>query len=270
MLTSGAFAARTRLSSKALRLYGEQGILEPAFVDPVNRYRFYDQSQVADARLVQLLRGLDMPLARIRQLLQLGPDERARSVAEYWREVEDNRLGQGELADYVVSILATKRNPTMSVKTRKTEETTYVTEVADLGPEEIPGFIRDSGNRLIVVAEGLGGVTGPLTTIYNSPITEETDGQVQNAIPVKAGVDQADVAAPTRVLVEPAGEQAFTRITKSRVRFPQILQAYDEVYAWVEGQGFTPAAPPREIYFVDFASAAPNDEVCDIAVPFTR
>lgn len=270
MLTSGAFSVRTRLSSKALRLYAEQGILMPAFIDPANRYRYYDENQIEDARLVQLLRALEMPLARIRELLPLDPDRRADAVAEHWRELQRTRLGQSELVDYVVSILSTERKPIMTVQTRETEEMTYITEIADLGPEDIPGFIRESCDRLAVVADRVGGWAGPLTTIYLSPINDETDGRIQNAIPVHAGVTAADIEPPTAVLVEPAGEQAFTRITKARVQFPQILQAYDEVYAWLEEHKFTPAAPPREIYFADFGTAAPAEEVCDIAVPFTR
>jgi len=71
----------------------------------------------------------------------------------------------------------------------------------------------------------------------------------------------------TRVRVEPAQRLAYTRITKAQVEYPQILSAYDADAQWLGTNGLT-AGPPREVYFADFAAAAPTDEVCDIAFPF--
>ena len=61
LLTIGVFATRARLSAKALRLYDSVGLLVPADVDPENGYRRYRESQLATARLIVMLRRLDMP-----------------------------------------------------------------------------------------------------------------------------------------------------------------------------------------------------------------
>ena len=71
LLSIGAFARRSRLSHKALRVYAELGLLAPAWVDPESGYRFYRAGQIERARLIGLLRRLDMPLARIGQVLEL-------------------------------------------------------------------------------------------------------------------------------------------------------------------------------------------------------
>jgi len=39
LMTISAFAERTRLSARALRLYDRLGLLPPARTDPVNGYR---------------------------------------------------------------------------------------------------------------------------------------------------------------------------------------------------------------------------------------
>lgn len=70
LLTIGAFAARARLSAKALRLYDRLALLAPAHVDEVSGYRYYRADQVERARLVALLRQLDMPLARIAEIVE--------------------------------------------------------------------------------------------------------------------------------------------------------------------------------------------------------
>ena len=69
------------------------------------------------------------------------------------------------------------------------------------------------------------------------------------------------------VRVEPAHREAYTRIIKAQVAYPQILSAFDAVAQWVSSQGLPVSSAPREVYFTDFAAAAPTDEVCDIAFP---
>jgi effector-binding domain-containing protein len=39
------------------------------------------------------------------------------------------------------------------------------------------------------------------------------------------------------------------------------------VTAWVVSHALTVIGSPREVYFTDFVSAAPHDEVCDVALP---
>jgi len=88
LMTIGAFAERTRLSPKALRLYDRLGLLPPARTDPVSGYRFYSEDQVAAARLVALLRRLDMPLPVIADIAAKTPGAAAQAVGSYWAGVE--------------------------------------------------------------------------------------------------------------------------------------------------------------------------------------
>ena len=41
----GDFSRMTHLSVKALRFYHDQGLLEPARIDPSSGYRFYDPAR---------------------------------------------------------------------------------------------------------------------------------------------------------------------------------------------------------------------------------
>lgn len=68
-LTISEFARRTGLSHKALRLYDLSGLLPPAGVDPANGYRLYAPEQIERAKLISLLRRLDMPLATVAEVL---------------------------------------------------------------------------------------------------------------------------------------------------------------------------------------------------------
>lgn len=87
-MSIGDFARRTGLTPKALRLYDELGLLVPVEVDALTGYRWYAAGQLERARLVASLRLVGMPLARIRPLLDLPPEEAAAELEAYWRQVE--------------------------------------------------------------------------------------------------------------------------------------------------------------------------------------
>src|SRR6202012_4423722 len=80
LMTIGEFAARTRLSPKALRLYDRLGVLPPAPTDPGTGYRIYRGDQVGQARLIALLRRIDMPLPVIAGIVARPPAEAAEAV----------------------------------------------------------------------------------------------------------------------------------------------------------------------------------------------
>ena len=118
----GEFSRRSRLSVKALRLYDELGVLVPARVDEASGYRYYDVAQLEAARLVAMLRQLDLPLAAIRELLVCDPVDAAERIAAHWQEVESVHDARRELADYLVNRLSGKRSVMYEVATREIPE----------------------------------------------------------------------------------------------------------------------------------------------------
>ena len=75
LMPIGEFAAASRLSQKALRLYGENGVLAPAWVDPDSGYRYYRPEQLRTATLIALLRRAGMPLAEVYDVLTKQVEE---------------------------------------------------------------------------------------------------------------------------------------------------------------------------------------------------
>jgi DNA-binding transcriptional MerR regulator len=70
-------ARRSRLSPKALRLYDGLGLLSPAIVDELSAYRYYEDAQLEQARLIATLRHVGVPLTTVKELLELDPVELA-------------------------------------------------------------------------------------------------------------------------------------------------------------------------------------------------
>ena len=121
-ISIGEFARRSRLSLKALRLYDERGVLVPARVDQASGYRYYDTAQLDDARLVVMLRQLQLPLAAVKELLACDPADAAARIAEHWRDAEAAHDARRELADYLVNRLSGKKPVMYEVATREMPE----------------------------------------------------------------------------------------------------------------------------------------------------
>ncbi|GAB3600241.1 hypothetical protein GCM10027446_33360 [Angustibacter peucedani] len=90
LLTVGELARRTGLTTKAVRHYDRVALLRPAVVDAVTGYRYYDPSQLGPARLVHLLRAVDVPLDDVRVCLAADGDPVAvrATLARHRRRVE--------------------------------------------------------------------------------------------------------------------------------------------------------------------------------------
>lgn len=83
LLSIGRFARRAGLTIGALRHYHEQGLLEPARIDPATGYRSYAVSQLEDARLIANLRALNLGLPEVREVLAADPVERRRRLGAH-------------------------------------------------------------------------------------------------------------------------------------------------------------------------------------------
>ncbi|HET9894408.1 MAG TPA: MerR family transcriptional regulator [Streptosporangiaceae bacterium] len=82
LLTVGQLATRSGLTPKALRHYDQVKLLCPAVVDRATGYRLYHHDQVTEARLVQLLRSLDLPLDQVRIVVTAWKDSDTATVTE--------------------------------------------------------------------------------------------------------------------------------------------------------------------------------------------
>ncbi|MFF3380861.1 MerR family transcriptional regulator [Streptomyces sp. NPDC002680] len=282
LLTIGAFAARARLSAKALRLYDRLGLLAPAHVDEVSGYRYYRAAQTERARLVALLRQLDMPLALIGELVELverdGPAASGR-LAAYWADAEARHASRRTLADYLRGRLSGRSHEMdelygkFAVETVDVPERVVLTETRHTLADELPAWIGASLGRLEAGARECGGVTAAPFVVYHSEVSMESDGPAEACVPVadeaaaRAWAETHGRARGTAVRVEPARRLAYTRISKAQVAHPQIIAAFEAVERWMSREGIEATGLCREVYFADWEAAGPDDAVCDIAFP---
>jgi DNA-binding transcriptional MerR regulator len=266
ILSIGVFSRRSRLSMKALRLYDRRGLLTPTEVDPDTGYRRYRESQLATARLVVMLRRLNMPLAQVAEVVSAPRAVGAELLTSYWEALERRVASQRELMSHVRNKLLDQQEGRVlpDVRERNVDEQLVLTERCHVVVEQLPAWIGAAMGRLMRSARRYGGPTASPFVVYYGEVNEDSDGPAEACVPI----DRAQSAlADGAMRPEPAHREAYVRLRKAQVEFPQILSAYDGVTRWIGSHGLTVIGAPREVYFTDFSSAGAADEVCDVAFP---
>jgi DNA-binding transcriptional MerR regulator len=278
-ISIGEFARRSRLSLKALRLYDERGVLVPSRVDRVSGYRYYDTAQLEQARLVVMMRQLQLPLAAVRELLACDPADAATRIAEHWRDAEAAHDARRELADYLVSRLSGKRSVMYEVATREMPERSLLClkrNVDEQGQwafgKEFIAILRE---RPLPKVEGR---EGAFFCIQWGWVSADSDGPVEWCKPVP----QAEARAlaeryPELTLrTEPAHREAFVALPAAYTAAHWQL-AMESLGAWEQEQkqaheGERLALTPEDLGLrITYLATGPvTDPVpdCDVAVPF--
>jgi DNA-binding transcriptional MerR regulator len=270
LLSIGAFARRSRLSIKALRLYESSGLLMPADVNAATGYRRYRESQLLRARLIVMMRRAGIPLAQVAEIIAAPGSAGAGLLAEYWADAERRFAGQRDLVSRLrgslLSGAALAADGVFDVRERDVPGQLVLTEKRSVRVTELKNWLPDALCRLASAAAGLGGLGGELLAIYHGEVNEDSDGPVEVCAPLA----RPDAVGPgMAVRHEAAHREAYVTITRAQLEYPQILSAYDAVADWISSAGVAQAGPPRESYLqgVDVAAAAPGDPVCHVAYP---
>ncbi|MBP6016636.1 MAG: MerR family transcriptional regulator [Candidatus Promineofilum sp.] len=247
LLSIGLFARQSGLSPKALRLYAELGLLTPAHVDRFTGYRYYGREQLRAARLIRLMRDMEMPLSNIRQVLAAGPEEAERLVGEheraFARRLEEVRLAGRRL---ISSMRPKEIGMTLEVEERELLPQQVVSLTGHVLVSNLDQFILDSLDTLneYVATQG-GRSSGPPLGIYHGAINHEDDGPIEVCLPVE-GAFRAKGEVRIREL--PGGRAAVVVVRDEYSAFPKIIKGYDAGYDWIVAHGYRHAEAPREVW----------------------
>ena len=279
-MSIGEFARRSRLSPKALRLYDGLGLLSPARVDELSGYRYYEDAQLEQARLIATLRQVGVPLTTVKELLALDPAEMAEQVTAFWREAETRHAGQRELVTALVNRLTGRSTVMYEVATREMPQRSLLClkrNVDESGlwalGKEFVALVRDQ--RLPRIE----GREGAAFCIYWGQVSADSDGPVEWCRPVPAA-EAEELAAqfPELTLrVEPAHREAYVDLGPGGQISPAQWQLADEALrSWADAQGLDPkqlSLTPEDLGVrITYLATPPITDTsvpdCDFAVPF--
>ena len=287
-ISIGEFARRSRLSLKALRLYDERGVLVPARVDRASGYRYYDTAQLDQARLVVMLRQLQLPLATIRELLACDPAEAAKRIAEHWRDAEAAHDARRELADHLVNRLSGKRSAMYEVATREIPERSLLCLKRTVDEQGQWGFGKEFigiwRKRPLPLMAGRAGAT--FCIWWNHP-SADSDGLIEwcRPVPPTGAAALAERYPELTLRTEAAHTEAFA--TLPGFGGPQAAVhwqlAIESLGTWVQEQEREHAGEPdprlaltpedlglRTTYLATpgMTAATVPDDYVDLALPF--
>lgn len=279
----GEFARRSRLSLKALRLYDELGVLVPSRVDQASGYRYYDTAQLDEARLVVMMRQLQLPLAAVKELLACDPADAATRIAEHWRDAEAAHDARRDLADYLVSRLRGKRSVMYEVATREMPERSLLCLKRNVDEQGMWAF----GKEFIAILRErplprIEGREGAFFCIQWGQVSADSDGPVEWCRPVPQAEAHAlaERYPELRLRTEPAHREAFVALPvgPDGVSAVHLQLAAESLQAWKQEQGIEderltlkPEDLGLRITYLATGSVTETsvpDDYCDFAVPF--
>ncbi len=282
-ISIGEFARRSRLSVKALRLYDKRRVLVPARVDEFSGYRYYDAAQLEDARLVAMLRQLDLSLSAIRKLVTCDPADTADQIAAHWRKVESAHDARRELADYLVNRLSGRSYVMYEVATREIPERSVLClkrNVDEKGAWALgKEFIAILRERPLPKMEGR---EGAMFAIFWGEVSADSDGPVEMCKPVPESDAQALAShyPELSLRTEPAHREAYVALPNDALPAGpggnpavQWQLASEALRAWAKEQGIDAENQVDDLGVrVTYLATEPVTETsapyCDFAVPF--
>ena len=269
-MSIGEFAAHSRLSAKALRLYDELGLLPPARVDENSGYRFYEPSQLKQARLIAALRQLQVPLAEIKAILLLEPIQAAERVRQFWAATEAEHTTHRALAAYLVDELSGKRPVMYEVSTREMPDRSLLCLKRNVaGVDQAWAF----GKEFIALLRHyqlpeIPGRAGAFFCIYWGEVSEDSDGPMEWCRPVPADEAEALAARCPELTprAEAAHQEAFVNIGDGQIDGADWQVVSRSLEAWSEQPDILPADLGVRLTYLP--SEFGQGTYIDFAVPF--
>ncbi|MFB7616105.1 MerR family transcriptional regulator [Kitasatospora sp. NPDC056181] len=262
----GELAARTGLSHKALRLYGDRGLLPPAHVDPRTGFRRYGPDQVERARRIALLRAVGMPLALIAGVLDPGGAESVRLLDVYWRKEQSVHEARREAVGYAREVLAGRIPRMYEMAERDVPEQKVLFVRRHVTAGGLPDFLGGATEAIFDHMRSTGACpSGPVFTVYHGLVTDDSDGPVEVCVPTTNTVEPA---GPIGVRIEPAHREAYTALAKRPRDFATMAALHDSVLSWIAEQGYVRVGGSREVYYPNWGTAEEGEHVADVAGVF--
>jgi len=179
----GEFSRLTHLTVKTLRRYHDLGLLVPDDVDRHTGYRRYGTEQVDDALLIGRLRGLDLPLAGIGQVLGAPtPTERDAVLAEHLRRMERELDRTREIVSSLRELL--QPAAALSVEYRTLPELSVLAVRDRVDRDAIEAWCGDAFGRLYGALRGAT-PAGSAGATYADEFFTDGAGEVVAFVPVR-------------------------------------------------------------------------------------
>jgi DNA-binding transcriptional MerR regulator len=252
LMSIGVFSTATLVSIKALRLYHEQGLLVPAWIDPTTSYRSYRVSQLADAQVIKRLRDLDVPLAGVAEVVRARDPEVTRRVIAEHELVIRHRLS--DLSRLVAELQQAVSEPVLQtpvfVRTEPAQHALAITEVVHSADHDAYAEFFGRAYRLLDAAFArLGSAPTSASGALYPPKIEGDSEAVTAFLPMAEPLvldDQSIADGVINIMLPHMTGAVLTH----RGPYHTMGETYRQLGAWVATNATVVDQPVRELYVV--------------------
>ncbi len=264
MFTIGEFSKLCGLTVKTLRFYHEEGLLVPAHVDPDTGYRYYQEGQLETARVIAWLRGVDFPIADIRQLLHDADEGQLLAQLERRRsQIQEQIKRLKQTARSLDQFISEERQgqAMAEISTDVSEKRLDAMLVAGI---RMKGRYSECGKAFARLGRSFGRLIcgKPLLLHYDSEYRED-DADFEACLPIR----QRKTVDGTSVRELPGG-RCVTLVHKGP--YDQMGRSYAKVLTWIKERNYKVALPTREVYLKGpgmILRGNPKNYVTEIQIP---
>jgi DNA-binding transcriptional MerR regulator len=241
------FSRASALSVKTLRAYHEGGILVPARVDPATGYRSYTTDQLADAAIVTRLRALDLPLEKVRRIIQArDPELTSKILAEHEIAMQERLAVTARIVAELQSGSTSVTHTPVHVRDEPAVDTVRIVE--DVPIDDFGSWIADSFGRLERFLLDLDvPLAGPAGALYHPEIAEDSFETVEVFLPIARPIEIPSGRRDITLGEVPAARVAVLVHTGG---YDSIGETYRALGAWVARHAVITGERVREWYVV--------------------
>jgi DNA-binding transcriptional MerR regulator/effector-binding domain-containing protein len=240
----GEFSKITGLTVKTLRFYHEQGLLHPSTVDEQTGYRYYDRSKIETARVITLLRGLDISLEEIREILRgAGDDADLRDVMERQRSAIEGKIRRYRAIVRSVDRFLEQDNEARCLMARASFQVEEkIAEPILIAGIRTKGRYSDCGEAFARIGKRFGrSINGkPLLVLFDFEYRED-DADFATCMPIRSGTPVDGISVQ-----ELSGGDCVALLHKGPSE--QLGRSYARLLEYTQEKGFEVVLPTREIY----------------------
>jgi DNA-binding transcriptional MerR regulator len=269
MYRIGLFSKINKVTIKTLRYYDETGLLKPAFVDKETGYRYYTSGQLPQLHQIVSLRQMGFSIQEIADIMN-GRNIQgifAQRKAELVEMMEESRrqlvhiehylseMKEGFQMGYQVVLKELPECVVYSVRMKLPDFDSYFACIPAIGSEVLasnPGLQLASPEYCF--------------SIYHDGEYKEKDIDTEFCEAVTSWGNDTD-----RIVFKQIERCPTAACVIHKGPYKTLRMAYAYLFKWIEDNGYTPAAPPREAYTDGIWNKPDESEwLTEIQVPIVK
>ncbi|MEH7256447.1 MerR family transcriptional regulator [Bacillus toyonensis] len=248
MYTITEFSRICKMSTRMLRHYDKEEILKPAYVNPVNGYRYYEQGQLEVALKIKKLREYKFPLPKIKIILQSADQDSfvehmQSQIMELSHEVKQNLQVISEMNEIVNMNkgLNIARHRSYDILIGMRNEITVIAQKLQIDIDDMDDYFYDLYEQ---VQKNSFQIVGSPSTVFYDEEYIPNRSYIELRIPI---MDEDNKGVLQECEIKRLKQHQIVT-TLHYGSYDYIGYAYMALEEWVERNGYILESHPYEVY----------------------